>query len=352
MKKLLLLFLLILFGGSFIFPQTYVGPEKCLTCHPIKLVINGWRTSLHANGYSVVEDDAHSMEDLYGVVCDYDQNGIDDFKDGLNFNNINSVFDPYKPNAPILSYNNGYYIQIGDVTHRVYLTYGGSGLYKQRYTVRILTSEGESNDFYISPIQYNEVTHEYVLYHPEAWYDGSFMPIYTPTSTLADASLNNRSYTKGCAGCHVTNLEVMQDANGEWISSGAPVEDEALYTTYNNIYDIDQDGDLDQLNNGCENCHGPGGDHVAGPTALNIINPADPDDLTPEQANNLCGMCHSRGKSLPNNTFSFPFDDAGLVTWTIGDLVATWYTDGGGYYGDDFSSRQHHQQFLRFLQKQ
>ncbi len=28
--------------------------------------------------------------------------------------------------------------------------------------------------------------------------------------------------------------------------------------------------------------------------------------------------------------------------------MATWYTDGGGYYGDAFSSRQHHQQFYDF----
>jgi len=349
MKKLLLVFSIIILGSIFIFPQDYVGPEKCLTCHPSK---TDWRTSMHANGYSVVEDDAHTMEDLYGIICDYDQNGIDDFKDGLNFNNINSVFDPDKPNAPILDYDavDGYTITIGQVAHRVYLTYGGSGHYKQRYMVRINTSEGESADFYASPIQYNEKTFEYVLYHHEAWYDenNNNEPIFTPTSTLADASTNSRSFTKGCAGCHVTNLEVVQDGNGEWISSGAPVEDEALYATYNNIYDIDQNGDLDQLNTGCETCHGPGGDHVAGPTAANIINPADPDDLTTDQANNLCGMCHSRGKSLPNNTFSFPFDDAGLVTWDIGDMVATWYTDGGGYYGDAFSSSKHHQQFFDF----
>ncbi len=352
MNKLLQIFILILVSGSFVFAQTYVGPEKCLTCHnnPGLGDKTGWRTSMHANGYSAVEDDAHTMENLYGIVCDYDQNGIDDFIDGLDFNNITSVFDPYKPNAPVLSYNNGYYITIGLVTHRVYLTYGGSGLYKQRYVTRINTSQGESNDFYISPVQYNEKTHEYVLYHPEAWYDenNNNVPIYTPTSTLADASLNSRSFTKGCAGCHVTNLSVMQDSNGEWISSGAGVEDEALYVNYNNVYDLDQDGDLDQMNNGCENCHGPGGDHVVAPSPNNIINPADENDLTPEQANNLCGMCHSRGKSLPNNTFSFPFDDANLVTWNIGDLVATWYTDGGGYYGDSYNSRQHHQQFYDF----
>ncbi|MFC2094788.1 T9SS type A sorting domain-containing protein [Bacteroidota bacterium] len=351
MKRLTLLFTGIFLIAGMSFAQTYVGPEKCLQCHNNAGLgdATGWRSSMHANGYSVVLNDAHQMENLYGVVNDYDENGIDDFHDGLDFNNISSVFDPYKPNAPILSYNNGYFIQMGAVTHKVYLTYGGSGLYKQRYEVKINTAEGESADFYASPIQYNEKTHAYVLYHANDWYDETtMMPIYTPTSTLADASLNSRSFTKGCAGCHMTDLSMTQDGNGEWISTGAPVEDEALYSTYNNIYDTDGDGDLDQLNNGCENCHGPGGDHVVAPSATNIINPSDPDDMDHDQANNLCGMCHSRGKSLPNNTFSYPYNDDTMTKWAIGDQVADFYTDGGGYYNDDKNSRQHHQQFYDF----
>jgi len=346
MKKLVQILLLILVSGSFVFAQTYVGPLKCLTCHPS---MDGWKTSLHANGYSVVLDDAHSLEDKFGVVADYDQNMIDDFKDGLDFNTINSVFDPYKPNAPILSYNNGYFITIGEVTNRVYMTYGGSGHWKQRYMVKINTSEGETADHYISPVQYNDKTYGYAAYHPETWWDVDDNPIYTNASTKSDAAQNGKSLAAGCSGCHATDNRVnMQDVNGEWTFSAAEVEDEALYTTYNNIYDVDGSGDLDQINTGCEACHGPGGDHVAGPTAANIINPSDPNDLTTEQANNLCGMCHNRGKSLPNNSFGFPYDDAGLVPWAIGDLVATHFTDGGGDWPDDYTSKKHRQQFLGF----
>lgn len=352
MRHFLLGTILLLAFGGLALAQDYVGPEKCLQCHNNEVLgdATGWRTSLHANGYSYVPDDSHSMENLLGVVADADQNGVDDFKDGLDFNTISSAFDPYKPNAPILSYDaqNGYQITIGQVTHRVYMTYGGSGLYKQRYLVKINTSEGESAGYYVSPIQYNEKTHEYVLYHPDAWYDASNNPIYTPTSTLADAAGNSRNMAKGCSGCHVTGLELEQDANGEWIFHGASVDPstEVMYTNATNIWDVDGDGDLDQINITCERCHGPGAEHAKAPTKANMINPET--DLTADEANNICGMCHSRGKSKPNNTFGFPFDDENLTSWQVGDMVADLYTDGGGYWGDGKSSKQHHQQFYDF----
>ncbi|MFQ5740671.1 MAG: FtsX-like permease family protein [Acidobacteriota bacterium] len=57
-------------------------------------------------------------------------NGIDDFKEGLNFNEINSPFDNYKPNTPILDFVEGeaypYRVKIGDVTLQVFLKQGGA----------------------------------------------------------------------------------------------------------------------------------------------------------------------------------------------------------------------------------
>ena len=72
MKKLTLLFTGIFLIAGMSFAQTYVGPERCLVCHNNAGLgdATGWRTSLHANGYSVVLDDARTMEDKFGVVND------------------------------------------------------------------------------------------------------------------------------------------------------------------------------------------------------------------------------------------------------------------------------------------
>ncbi len=350
MKNKLFILMSLLLVSNLIIAQTFVGPEKCLQCHPGQA---DWRTSMHANGYTTVLDDSRTMEDLYGMINDYDANGVDDFIDGLDFNSITSNFDSYKPNAPILGYSatDGYTITMGDVTHKVFMTYGGSGLYKQRYMMKVETSEGYSNGYYVSPVQYNEKTDEYVVYHGSDWYDGN-TPLYTSASMLTDIAKNSRNIAKNCSGCHSNGLEVWQDANNEWLMKGAPMENDALYAGMVNVYDIDGDGALDQINTTCERCHGPGGDHASTGDKTKIINPKN---LTADQANNLCGMCHSRGKSLPNNTFGFPFHDDTLEGWEVGDMVADIYTDGGGYWGDKASegptsSTQHHQQFYDLYQ--
>ena len=82
-----------------------------------------------------------------GVVADFDRNGVDDFIQGLDFNEISSVFDRYKPNAPILSVEDGtYYITIGELKMRVVSTQGGTGEWKQRYLLQgeIARSRSES----------------------------------------------------------------------------------------------------------------------------------------------------------------------------------------------------------------
>ena len=64
-----------------------------------------------------------------------------------------------------------------------------------------------------------------------------------------------------CDGCHSVNYDIRKKTVTEW-------------------------------NVGCERCHGAGSDHVARPSALNIVNPARLDAIA---AVDICVQCHSEG---------------------------------------------------------
>ncbi|MCP4897934.1 MAG: hypothetical protein GY906_13260, partial [bacterium] len=161
----------------------YLGDEHCIACHSWSGITRDvkHRQALRKPMASL------SLIAGRGVVADFDNNGVDDFMQGLNFNDISSVFDPFKPNAPILGYDGmNYTIQIGELTMPVAITQGGTGDWKQRYLLQVPvsgTQSGLTNGNYVSPVQYNEKTHGYVLYHPEAWYDDVNMPRYGSTTT-------------------------------------------------------------------------------------------------------------------------------------------------------------------------
>ena len=288
-------------------PLNYVGSELCLSCHPKQA---GWRSSLHATGLKTVDDDRFSLRPKDGVVADVDGNGVDDFKQGLDFNEISSLFDPYKPNAPVLQYDRetGYAIRIGEVNFPVRFAYGGSGVYRQQYAVKIPVADragGLSAGHYISPVQYNEATNEYVPFGPEYWYDADHLPRLATVVTTREMP-EEASFEKKCAGCHFTGITVARDNNGEWVATAPPtvqyLENDPHYI------DLDGDGLKEQVNVGCERCHGPGSRHVlASGDPDEIINPKR--DLTPKQGNEICASCHSTGKSLPEGLHDYPYDE-------------------------------------------
>jgi len=331
--------------------RTYVGSEICLACHPDQ---DQWRTSMHATGFKITSTDAFSMQDKFGVVVDYDGNGVDDFKQGLDFNQISSVFDKYKPNAPVLGYdeNRGYTFTIGQVTHDSRFAYGGSGLYKQRFVVKIPTVDGPGGygkGHYVGPIQYNEVTSEYVAYHPEDWWAADGTPHFTPATTMSDAGAKGRSFDKKCSGCHFTGLAVSKSAEGEWTAAAPPAI--LPFPESPHYYDMNGDGLPEEINTGCERCHGPGSRHVLNRgDPEKIINPNS--DLTTTQANQICGGCHSRGKSLPDGVHDFPYDETTNEPYAFNlgeELYDRFWRDSHGLWPDGKSSRQHHQQYQDFL---
>jgi len=329
-----------------------VGDPTCVACHTWGSITYGVKHKQALRS----PFGANSLVAGKGVVADYDQNGVDDFMQGLDFNTISSVFDPYKPNAPILSYrasNDTYWITIGELTPRVVITQGGTGDWKQRYLLRVPvtgTGSGWTRDNYVSPVQYNEKTHEYVLYHPEHWWDGNGDPILGASPSVQQVADVGRSYSKRCIGCHSTNfrLPMSQAATGEWIYRPFPTS--LVPPEYAEQYpDYDHDGLPDNVNIGCEACHGPGSAHViSGGDPEYILAPSS---LDTDAANEICQQCHIRTASVPAGTYGYPYKDDTGENWIPGvteEPVTDFYEDHAGLWPDGTTSIKHHQQHRDF----
>lgn len=323
----------------------YVGSEACLGCHTN---LKEMRASLHFAGLKHAKTDKFSMQLKNGIIADYDRNGVDDFKQGLDFNKISSVFDKYKPAAPILGYkaDKGYTITIAGVEYLVGFVHGGSGLYKQRFVLRFPVTDtvsGFSADYYYSPVQFNETYQSYVLYSDNYWWNADGSPKITSQLSARQAAAAGKSFNKDCVGCHSTSFGgVEQDANGEWVvqtfNVAVPRADDP------HALDLNDDGIEDGYNIGCERCHGPGSRHImlrGDPKA--IIRPAQ--DFTAMQQNELCGSCHSRGTSADGkHEYPMSLDGEDYGKHLGESLYTKFWTDKPGLWPDGKTSRQHHQQ--------
>jgi hypothetical protein len=111
--------------------------------------------------------------------------------------------------------------------------------------------------------------------------------------------------------------------------------------------DYDGDGNADLMNIGCETCHGPGSTHVLSDRSK-IVNPGN---LPAAQADEVCGQCHSRFKSLPANTFSWPLKDDTMTQWRPGSglPLKDFYVDKNGYWPDGMNGKSTHLQYNEFV---
>ena len=332
------------FGQTAATEPTVIGSEFCLACHP---TYAPWRDSLHAVMHADVPDDAGSMNPAEGIIFDSNKNGIDDFKDGLNFNTISTPFDIYKPNAPILSFVAGeqypYRVTIGAITYKIFIKQGG--FFQQRLITRIPVSDGApdglSKSWYMMPFAYSPVNHTYALYNAGKWWDSTATPKINPGMTAAQVAEIGRSWTKACIGCHATGYTVAKTATGEWATDPPPA---ALYRFGDRHYiDLDFDGNREFLGVGCESCHGGGSLHVlGGPDPAKIINPKN---LTRDQQLWLCAQCHTRGKSVPAGDHDFAYKESDNQGYHIGDNVWDYYEDEGGRWPDGKTPSKGEQQY-------
>lgn len=120
--------------------------------------------------------------------------------------------------------------------------------WKQRYFKKI------GDDYFVLPAQWdigNQIWRPYSVKNGTDWW----APLY-PRDNL------KRPTGPLCDGCHSVHYNIQTKTGTEW-------------------------------NVGCERCHGPGSEHVAHPSSINIINPARLDYV---QANDTCIQCHSQGQ--------------------------------------------------------
>ena len=296
MKKgwFFLLLVSILIPSAALAQATLVGSGKCQSCHKDKYEL--WKDTLHNKSQqeltpkndTVVVEWKGTVKLKAGKIPEVTIK-LAELSNRVHQATLVDAKDPSK-----------------ETTYTVVRTYGGWG-WKQRYQIKV------GNNHYILPNQWNQATSRWAPYNLQNWYneDGSLK-----------APVVKNSFEMGCAGCHNTGLELKK------VNSGY----ESKYL---------------ELNIGCERCHGPGSEHARSPrTKGKIINPRK---MSSERGSEVCGQCHSRGKSVPNGTFAFPWNDKDNKPYKIGEPLANYYKFAPGEWGDpEAHSKQHHQQWLDF----
>ena len=285
---------------------TFVGSSRCLDCHTGHA---GVASTLHRVGLrrlSAAGGVTTTLQDL-SAFPDHDV-ALESFVDG-NPNDNTGAGDELGRRVDT---SNGYRIVLGrDATgyfqaietddgaapsERLYVefTYGGEGIYRQLFVTR-LDAEGRYTDdpsfgaYQVLPAQFAELRGEpsrgdvtgpgWTLHEPERWGP----PIVAGGAASVTPSVAS-SFDQQCAGCHYTGMAF--EESGDGLVRATAVSDP------NGALDVDGDGNPDEVNIGCESCHGPGSRHVA--EARGFI--VRPDYLTQERADMICGACHLRGR--------------------------------------------------------
>jgi predicted CXXCH cytochrome family protein len=272
----------------------YVDSGKCASCH--KAIYEMWKDTLHNKSQQILTPTNDTVVVQWKGTIKLKSGNIPEVTVKLNETpekvHQATLVDAKDPSK--------------ELTYNAVRTYGGWG-WKQRYQVKI------GNNHYILPIQWNQATSRWVPYNLQNWYneDGS-LRVPTP----------EKSFEMSCAGCHNTGLELKKADKGY----------ESKYV---------------ELNTGCEKCHGPGSEHAKAPRVKGKI--VNPKKLDYERGLEVCGQCHSRGASLPNGTFEFPWNDKDNKPYKLGEPLANYFKFKPGLWGDpEAHSKSHHQQWLDF----
>ncbi len=226
-------------------------------------------------------------------------------------------------------------------TFEVALTYGGA-VYKQRYLLKVSGRSG------LYPfLQYNIEGDDTIFdrtskiwrdYKADSFWDNTNKKFKDPDMT--------KTFQGECAACHFTGYTLNISQSGEYLADA--VDDPA------GEYDIDGDGNKDEVNIGCETCHGPGSAHTSLGQPRYIVALSR---LTPERQVLVCSQCHEKPQGNGTVQNEQPLNSNNQMMRPgikRSDYLAN-HTSRPSGAGSDFwtddgvHSKSHHQQATDFL---
>ncbi|MBI4515550.1 MAG: hypothetical protein HY699_07020 [Deltaproteobacteria bacterium] len=284
----------------------YKGSSYCLLCHRENGVgpdASGYKRTLHAMTYRVPgvytanQDPSPYPGRDRALVYFPDGNASDNTGAGDGYGylltNISTAYDVLLGRED----GGGRYFAVfrtkdGTIASERYyveITFGGEGIWKQRFITRIADGHhvaAGQGSYYILPIQFDESIQENLAVNPVnpwlAYNAGNWPAAPSENGGPTGVPTKVKSFDLNCAGCHFTGTKLTVDAQGNFRADA--VDDP------NGVLDYDGDGTRDEIVQGCEDCHGPGSEHTGqGP----II---QPQLLSAERSAMICGQCHVRGE--------------------------------------------------------
>lgn len=274
-------------------PVEYVGSKRCGECHD--RIYHTWRGTKHPHMIAEVNEAT-----VLGDFVRSNKLELVDKRDGQK-----------KIVAKMSERNGKYFISTfldRNEMEEFEISYAVGGIWKQQYLTKF-----SNGAFQLLPVQWNVKTREWVDYHG--------LKDRTPDSESYWSS-RARTWQKNCAKCHTTGFkENFKDGKYEsaWTDNGV----------------------------GCEACHGPGSHHVNIAVLQKLDTIFNPGTFYDDRrANQICGSCHTRGKST-DGQYEYP------ATYTVGAELDFHYDEitpetAEKRFWPDGSSQGNHQQWVDF----
>ena len=353
----------------------YVGSGVCVSCHGIAHIsetmhrIGIW--SSYESGklqnfeprfdelYQAIEQKFEANGGAGTVIYFYDYDGtrgFDKFKTSETNPGANVAFTvTVRKTGSNLEFllKNVLNTADADRVYKVDYVYGG-GVKKQRYVTTLKNAAGPFGA--MLPVQFqHDGKDTYADRTAKIWRDYNAFKWYDWTTKTFKTPGPDDSFEKNCVSCHAAGARITKveaAGNPAVYTWKATVVEDRFFASGD--FDYNGNGVRDEMNVGCESCHGPGSKHweVAGQGKY-IVSPSL---LTPEREAVICGQCHSRPKGFLNTDSPINADGLMMIAGTSRNEYLKNYAvkqlDGAAsdYYGDpDKHSKSHHQQYSDFI---